>query len=313
MKPQISVIMSVYNENLADLTLSVESILNQTYKNFEFIIIIDNPNNDIAINYIKQKASYDNRIRYYINEINMGLVKSLNKAIKLSKAPYTARMDADDISELNRLEIQLNYLLENETIDLVATNAKIINEEGIFQYYTNHKTKCIDHGKKTLRYNNNFMHPSWLLKSSVYDSLKGYREVKYCEDYDFLCRMALKGYNMMILPDYLLSYRIRSTGISQSNSLLQRKSMVNINKQYKKLLNSPIDKDIMINEIKVTNKETNEYTIAKKYWDESVICIKKRKYFTALSSLVMATVSSKYIRIRLSNNIKLKLLNIRYR
>lgn len=89
--------------------------------------------------------------------------------------------------------------------------------------------------------------------------------------------------------------------------------MININKQYKKLLNSPIDKDIMINEIKVTDKEINDYTIAKKYWDQSVIYKKEKKYFTAVSSLVMGIVSSKYIRMRFSNNIKLKFLNIRYR
>lgn len=313
MKSQISVIMSVYNESLEDLTLSIQSIINQTYQNFEFIIIIDNPENDIAIKYIQDLSILDSRIRYYINEKNMGLVQSLNKALSLATAPYVARMDADDISEPSRLEVQLNYMLKNQNIDLISSNANIIDEYGNFKYRTKHHATCVEHAKQILCYNNNFMHATWFLKRSVYEALGGYREVRYCEDYDFLCRLVLNGYNPMILPDYLLSYRLRSTGISQSNALSQRKSMLSINSQYRKLLKSSIKKEIKIHEVKITEGESNRYIKAKEYWDRAVYNKKIKNYFSATINLIRGFILSKYIRIGFMNNLNLKLLNVRYR
>lgn len=86
--PFVSVIMSVYNEPLEILTESIESVLNQTYTDFEFIIVIDNPNFLEARFLIESFAKKDNRIKFFVNKTNLGLSKSLNKAISIAKGTY---------------------------------------------------------------------------------------------------------------------------------------------------------------------------------------------------------------------------------
>ncbi len=115
----ISVIMSTYNEENMLIRQAVESILNQTYSEFEFIIVLDNPKNIEIANLIQEYASRDKRIVILKNEKNLGLVKSLNKALEISKGEYIMRMDADDISEKDRIEKEYKFLKENN-LDLVA-------------------------------------------------------------------------------------------------------------------------------------------------------------------------------------------------
>lgn len=111
--------MSTYNEENMLIRQAVESILNQTYSEFEFIIVLDNPKNIEIANLIQEYASRDKRIVILKNEKNLGLVKSLNKALEISKGEYIMRMDADDISEKDRIEKEYKFLKENN-LDLVA-------------------------------------------------------------------------------------------------------------------------------------------------------------------------------------------------
>ncbi len=102
MAEKISVIMSVYKEPEEQLRSSIESILKQTYSNFEFIIILDNPEEKWREDLIN--SYHDNRIKFYVNEKNFGLTNSLNKALTYATGDYVARMDADDISMPDRLQ-----------------------------------------------------------------------------------------------------------------------------------------------------------------------------------------------------------------
>src|SRR5699024_8998237 len=106
----VSVIMSVYNTKIDYLSDSIESILNQTFKDFEFIIINDNSNTAVTeyLNSIRDK-----RVRIFHNEVNVGLTKNLNYGVKQANGKYIARMDADDISHLNRLKKQVLFLEKN--------------------------------------------------------------------------------------------------------------------------------------------------------------------------------------------------------
>ena len=117
--------MSVYNASKF-LNEAIESILNQTYKNFEFIII-DDGSTDNSTQIIEKYKKIDERIVFIENEKNVGLTKNLNKAIKLSTSDYIARMDADDISDVKRLEKQIKFLQENKDISIVGSCAKYIN------------------------------------------------------------------------------------------------------------------------------------------------------------------------------------------
>lgn len=132
-RPVISVIMSVYNEPIEWLNMAVESILNQTYRDIEFIIVNDNPSrleNEKALELIAKK---DARVRIISNEENIGLTKSLNKAIALCKGQYIARMDADDYSYPHRLETQLRFMQEHPEVDVCGSWCKIF---GITHFYS---------------------------------------------------------------------------------------------------------------------------------------------------------------------------------
>ena len=124
LKPLITVLMSVYNGERY-LHEAIESILNQTFTDFEFLIINDGSTDstrDIITSYT------DSRIRLIDNEQNIGLTKSLNKGIDLARGKYIARMDADDISMPERLEVQYNFLEKNIEYSLVSSGAYLIDE-----------------------------------------------------------------------------------------------------------------------------------------------------------------------------------------
>lgn len=125
-KPKISVIMSVYN-GMPYLKEAVQSILKQTFKDFEFIVVNDASTDD-SWQYLK--GLNDKRIKLIINEKNLGLATSLNDGIKIAKGNFIARMDADDVSKPDRLEVQYKFLTKNPEIDLCGSWADIIDEKG---------------------------------------------------------------------------------------------------------------------------------------------------------------------------------------
>src|SRR3989338_5597380 len=124
--PKICVIMSVYN-GLPYLKEAVKSILNQTYKNFEFIIV-DDASRDKTWQFLKSLK--DKRVKLIQNKKNLGLAASLNIAIRLAQGDFIARMDADDISLSNRFEEQIKYLTKHQEIDLCGTWVPLIDDTG---------------------------------------------------------------------------------------------------------------------------------------------------------------------------------------
>ena len=218
-KDLISVIMSTYNESEQQLECSILSIINQSYKNIEFIIINDNPENTALSNYLNHIT--DERVKIYENECNLGLVTSLNKAISFARGKYLARMDADDIAMPDRLEEQLSYLLENN-LDMIGSDIQLINEDGSLAQRRMHFPVSHEQICKYMRWGNCLAHPTWLVKQDVYDALGGYRNVKSCEDYDFILRaLATNRFRIGNLPKIELQYRIRKNGISKSTEGMQ--------------------------------------------------------------------------------------------
>ena len=125
----ISVLMTTYREPLEILRASVESILSQTYRDLEFIVILDDPDNQPAMDLLFSFAEADPRLKVEINASNLKQRKSLNRALELATGEYVARMDADDISLPERLELQLDYLTRND-LDLIGGLVQIMDEEG---------------------------------------------------------------------------------------------------------------------------------------------------------------------------------------
>ena len=159
--PLISVLMSTYNETTKELNESINSILQQTYSNFEFLIINDNPNN---YELEKTLKSYkDSRIKIIHNEENLGLVKSLNSGLKYCNGQYVARMDADDISCPSRIQDELLYL-QNNRLDMVGSYIETIDENGktikpLMMFPKNHNQIV-----KFMRWGSFICHPTCLLK-----------------------------------------------------------------------------------------------------------------------------------------------------
>ena len=157
----ISIIMSTYKEEENLLRESIESILNQTYKDFEFIIILDFPENNLHKKIIEEYSKIDNRIRFFVNEKNLGLTGSLNRGLSLAKGEYIARMDADDISLPYRLERQLEYIKKNQ-YDLIGGITQMIDEDGNSIYSIQKVPTDFNKIKKALRYGQCIAHPTWL-------------------------------------------------------------------------------------------------------------------------------------------------------
>ena len=107
--PEVSVLMSIYNERYNDIEKAVNSVLKQTFKDFEFIIVIDEPS---RANLASMLEARDPRIKIYLNKENIGLAKSMNRAAELADGKYLARMDADDVSLPQRLEKEYKSIIE---------------------------------------------------------------------------------------------------------------------------------------------------------------------------------------------------------
>lgn len=127
----ISVLMSVYNEEEEWIRMAIDSILSQTYSNFEFIIVNDNPIRFLNSKILCEYQNKDNRIIVLHNEDNLGLPKSLNKALGISRGEFVARMDADDYSFPNRLEVQIDFFRNNPDIIACGTFANVFIDDKI--------------------------------------------------------------------------------------------------------------------------------------------------------------------------------------
>lgn len=215
----VSVIMSTYKEPISYIRLAVESILTQSYSNIEFVIIIDNPEYIQLSEILKEYQQKDNRIKIIYNEKNIGLTGSLNKGLQYCSGDYIARMDADDISLKDRIEKQMKYL-EAEGLDLVAANYERFFDEkevGDILSFPADYQKC----RERLRYGNCIPHPLWFAKREVFFELEGYRDIRTCEDYDFVLRAIEKGYKVANCPEILLRYRYNKESISRKGEAEQ--------------------------------------------------------------------------------------------
>ena len=214
--PKLSVIMSVYNETEEDIIKSIESIKNQTFSDFEFLIIIDDPQRESLKSALE---SMDSRIRVYVNEENIGLALSMNKAASLSAGKYLARMDADDISLIERFEKEV-CILDSNRFDFVCTGYTLINEDdieiGVFSpHYSDEEVV------KLLPYDNTIHHPTVMFSKRVFDKVGGYRNFPCSQDYDLWLRMVEHGVKVHYIDEVLFKYRIRQQSISEKNKVKQ--------------------------------------------------------------------------------------------
>jgi glycosyltransferase involved in cell wall biosynthesis len=212
MTPKISVILPVYNAQ-SYLRESIESILNQSFQDFELIIINDgSTDGSLSI----MESYKDQRIRI-INQSNAGLPISLNRAIASAKGEYLARQDADDISLPERLAKQVAYLDAHPQCALLGTWAQIVVEKTLTDRSLSHPHMNGDIQLKLLFFNC-FVHSSVMIRKSALKISGLYPEEKEKfppEDYDLWLRIA-KHWEVANLPEMLLQYRELPNSISRS-------------------------------------------------------------------------------------------------
>lgn len=214
--PLISVILPVYNAEKY-IKESIDSILNQTYNNFELIIINDG-SRDNSAEIIKLYS--DQRIRYYEQQ-NQGLAKTLNTALSYAKGKYIARQDNDDISLPDRFEKQINFLEHNPEIAILGSWAEIIDENGLKTgRFHHHPTSSLEL-RFGLVFDNPFVHSSIMARKDVIEETgMYYLENDYFEDHNLWSRISYY-HQVNNLNEDLLLYREVNTGISKSTNTYQ--------------------------------------------------------------------------------------------
>jgi len=215
-KPRVSVIMGVHNGG-EFLVSAINSILNQTFSDLEFIIVDDGSNDGTA----SILSSFDDdRLVIIQNSHNIGLTKSLNKALQIANGEYIARQDADDISHPNRLKQQIYFLENNSNFAMLGCQAELIDKDDVFLENINVDSDPEIIKSKLIR-NNQFVHGSVLMRRSVLNDMGGYREkFRYTQDYDLWLRMS-ENYDLCNLPEKLYFLRRVSSSISLKNFDLQ--------------------------------------------------------------------------------------------
>lgn len=207
--PKISVLTPIYNTNPNDLCEMIDSVLGQTYTDFEFLILNDSPNNKEIEKIVLDYAKHDKRIKYSKNTKNMGITKSRNKLIDLAKGEYLAVVDHDDISMPNRFELEVDYLDKNPHIGVVGGSLIEFHDNKIIQKLEFPQN---DHDIKIFIVNVPYgcapNHPTCMIRKSVLDKSGVRYDEKWspCEDHSLFLDL-LDHTCFHCLPDVVLKYR----------------------------------------------------------------------------------------------------------
>ena len=215
MSPKVTILMPVYNSERY-LSVSVQSILNQTWSDFEFIIV-DDCSTDNTAHILNAFANQDRRIHLLRNSTNLGVTRSLNIGFDQAQGEYIARMDADDVAAPTRIEKQLIFLEQDRDVGIVGGGCNIVDSEG--GYISDWMKPA---GDLAIRWemllDNPFIHPTVMLRRKVLDDhrLRFNEALLVSQDYDFWTRILqfTKGAN---LSEPVLSYRVHRDQISRGN------------------------------------------------------------------------------------------------
>lgn len=227
--PLVSVIMGVFNCEKT-VSKSIESILDQTYPNIEFVICDDGSSDrtpQIVLDYARR---FPDRIRFVENGKNMGLNYTLNRCLSLATGTYIARMDGDDISLPHRFARQVQFLEENPDVAIVGSAMDVFDENGIWgaHHYSERPTRQDFISKTAI-----FGHPSVMVRQEAYRAVEGYTEsprLLRVEDYHLWMKMYAKGYTGVNLPEVLYLYR------DDRDSFAKRNMRCRINGTYVRML-----------------------------------------------------------------------------
>jgi glycosyltransferase involved in cell wall biosynthesis len=205
----VSVLMPVYNAS-AYVKEAIESILTQSYKDFEFLIINDGSNDASEELILSFK---DPRIRYVKNEKNLGLIHTLNKGIDLCKGDYILRMDADDISLPDRIKKQVEFMDQHPEVGVCGSDYIQFGKGREIFHQSHHAHELI---LGWTLFNSSVVHPALIMRSSLLKTENPYfnTEYKHAEDYELWSRLIFRC-KFADVPETLLKYRLHSSQVSR--------------------------------------------------------------------------------------------------
>ncbi|MDC0506142.1 glycosyltransferase [Candidatus Gracilibacteria bacterium] len=218
--PLVSIIMSTYNGSKY-ITFSIESVLTQSYKNFEFIIINDCSDDDVE-KIIQPYIKRDSRIVYKKNKKNLKLTKSLNFGLSMAKGKYIARVDDDDTWSLNKLEKQVDFMESHKEHGLCGSNYMIIDQDGKRLHLQKMRLKDKDI-KNHLLQSNQFAHSSIIMRKISLEKAGGLYNptLNGVEDYDLWLRIG-KISKLANINETLMEYRFLPNSAMRKNALRRR-------------------------------------------------------------------------------------------
>ncbi|MEC4749589.1 glycosyltransferase [Methylomicrobium sp. Wu6] len=278
--PIVSVVMSVFNGD-SFLREAVESILNQSFREFEFTII-DDGSTDSSSAILDSYQRNDPRVRVYHQE-NRGLVESLNRGCGLARGKYIARMDADDISFKNRLLWQVEFMERHPEVGVLGGATEIINATG--KLLTPDTNVVDDYEIKSglLRGECPLVHPTVLMRTDVYLSVGGYRKVAVdAEDFDLWLRFA-EHCKLANLDAPVLKYRRHQCQVSVRK--FRQQALSNLGARAAALLRRSGKSDPLDSVEEITPKVLSELGVTESMQQASVA----RAYLTSIRSMCDAT------------------------
>lgn len=242
MKPDISVIMSVYNGE-EYLIEAIESVRNQTFKNWELIVIND-CSTDSTAKILADFSLKDERVKVHTNEVNLRLPSSLNKAISLCTGKYIARMDADDICLPERLEKQYKFMEENSDVALSSCRFLTV-KNGVYASGGAGGRCDFKALRAMLLVSNPILHPGVIARAEIMKKFNYDTTLTCTEDLELWTRMARNNQKLQILPECLLIYRLHDKQITSTTLERQHTEVSKIEQKYYSSLFEEMDEEML--------------------------------------------------------------------
>jgi glycosyltransferase involved in cell wall biosynthesis len=218
----VSIVMPAYNASRF-IAHAIESVLAQTWQDFELIVINDG-STDTTLEIAEKYAAQDGRVKVY-TQPNLGFAETLHRGFQLAASDWVFRMDADDLMRPNRLERQLAFIAEHPELSVASSLVRHIDNNGRVIGKDNSRLFTHEAIEKLVAANEliGFCHPAVALRKSAVQAVGGYRKQFWpAEDIDLWSRLAEHGYKMLVQPEYLLDYRMHGSSATISGARLTR-------------------------------------------------------------------------------------------